>query len=78
VNVYSLTGSISEAVAYLIADMDLHPGDLYATSMMDSTEKMEIGTDPEHSTQSSGVRKLQGECKYRSTIVGLCGATKKV
>ncbi|XP_055995292.1 rab3 GTPase-activating protein non-catalytic subunit-like isoform X2 [Ostrea edulis] len=52
-------GSISEAVAYLIADMELHPGDLYATSMMDSTEKMEIGTDPEHTTQSAAVRKLQ-------------------
>ncbi|XP_061163319.1 rab3 GTPase-activating protein non-catalytic subunit-like isoform X1 [Saccostrea echinata] len=53
-------GSISEAVAYLIASMELHPGDLYDTSIMDSTERMEIGTDSENSTQSTAVKKLQG------------------
>nr|XP_022332543.1 rab3 GTPase-activating protein non-catalytic subunit-like isoform X2 [Crassostrea virginica] len=53
-------GSISEAVAYLIASMELCPGDLYNTTMTDSTEKMEIGTEPVQSTRGTTIRKLQG------------------
>lgn len=53
-------GSISEAVAYMIASLELHPGDLYDTSMTHSTEKMELGTESAHSTQSTTIRTLQG------------------
>lgn len=65
----TLTGSISEAVAYMIASMELHPGDLYDTSMTHSTEKMELGTESAHQTQSTTIRTLQG--LYNGiTIVG--------
>lgn len=60
VSVNALTGSISEAVAYMIASMELHPGDLYDTTMTNSTEKMELGTDSAHSTQSTTIRTIQG------------------
>lgn len=60
VSLNTLTGSISEAVAYMIASMELHPGDLYDTTMTHSTEKMELGTESAHSTQSTTVRTLQG------------------
>ena len=47
-------------MAYLIASMELCPGDLYDTTMTDSTEKMEIGTEPVQSTRGTNIRKLQG------------------
>lgn len=47
-------------MAYLIASMELCPGDLYDTTMTDSTEKMEIGTEPVQSTRGTTIRKLQG------------------
>lgn len=69
VSMNTLTGSISEAVAYMIASLELHPGDLYDTSMTHSTEKMELGTESAHSTQSTTIRNLQG--LYNGiTIVG--------